>query len=138
MGEQDITSHVDFTAVANLGERHGLNSQPSLTQADFLGNLGLGSFQRRLMGAGLGQSERDANRMAMLDLARPGGMGDFKVLVQGKGVDAAALTGIRGASDAWRERLADLPLPLLDESHISVMGARYPHAAQGLGDSWPT
>ena len=138
VGQQDMTAHVDFTAVANLGERHGLISQPLLTQADFLGNLGLGTFQRRLMSAGLGQSERDANRMAMLDLARPGGMGDFKVLVQGKGVDAAALTGVRGASDAWRKRLDDLPLPLLDEAHISVMSARYPHAAQGWGDSWPT
>jgi SAM-dependent MidA family methyltransferase len=138
VGQQDMTAHVDFTAVADLGERHGLTSQPLLTQAGFLGNLGLGTFQRRLMGTGLGQSERDANRMAMLDLARPGGMGDFKVLVQGKGVDAALLTGIRGHSDAWKERLADLPLPLLDEAHISVMGARYPHAAQGWGDNWPT
>ncbi len=138
VGEQDMTVHVDFTAVASLGERHGLVSQPLLTQADFLGNLGLGAFQRRLMGAGLGQSERDANRMAMLDLARPGGMGDFKVLLQGKGVDGSTLTGVRSASDTWKERLADLPLPLLDEAHISVMGARYPHAVQGWGDSWPT
>ena len=138
VGEQDMTAHVDFTAVAVLGERHGLSSEPPLTQAEFLGNLGLGAFQRRLAGAGLGQSKRDANRMAMLDLARPGGMGDFKVLLQGKGVDTAALTGVHGASDFWTERLAGLPLPLLDETHISVMGARYPHAAQGLGDRWPT
>ncbi len=81
---------------------------------------------------------RDANRMAMLDLARPGGMGDFKVLVQGKGVDTATLTGTRGHSDAWKERLSDLPLPLLDDARISVMDARYPHAAQGWGDTWPT
>ncbi len=137
LGEQDITAHVDFTAVISLGAGYGLASQPLLTQASFLNSLGLRAFQRRLATSGLGQRERDANRMAMLELARAGGMGDFKVLVQGKNVDASAITGVRGASAEWMDRLERLPLPLLDAKHLSLMEARYPHTAQSLGDGWP-
>ena len=139
VGEQDITAHVDFTAVANLGTRYGLRNQPLQTQTSFLSNLGLRTFQRRLAAFGLGQRERDANRMAMLELARPGGMGDFKVLVQSKNVDIPAMTGVHGASDEWRERVAGLPLPLplRDGEHLSLMEARYPHMAQNWEEGWP-
>ena len=137
VGKQDITAHVDFTAVANFGTRYGLCNQPLQTQVSFLNNLGLRTFQRRLAASGLGQRERDANRMAMLELARPGGMGDFKVLVQSKNADIPAMTGVHGASDRWGERVAELPLPLLDADHLSLMEARYPNTAQSWEEGWP-
>jgi SAM-dependent MidA family methyltransferase len=137
VGSQDMTTHVDFTATAALGTRYGLTGQPLHTQALFLHNLGLRTFQRRLVAAGLGQSQRDANRMAMLELARPGGMGDFKVLVQSKNVANPSLTGLVGASRAWEERLANLPLPLLGSDHLRLMEARYPHTAQAGESGWP-
>ena len=127
VGEQDITAHVDFTAVMAAGERHGLASLGLKTQRTFLANLGLGVFHRRLAASGLSQQERDANRMGMLELARHGGMGEFKVLVQSKGVDDATITGLSGASPTWNKRLEELPLPLLDEGHLALMEARYPH-----------
>ncbi len=137
VGYQDMTAHVDFTTIADLGARQGLCGYPLQTQASFLTNLGLRTFQQRLVSAELNQRERDANRMALLELARPGGMGDFKVLVQSKNVGDPGITGVHGASDQWRERLAGLPLPLLDADHLSLMEARYPHTAQSLGQSWP-
>ncbi len=137
VGEQDITAHVDFTAVTSLGAKHGLASQSLQTQGSFLHNLGLLAFQRRLATSGLGQRERDANRMAMLELARAGGMGDFKVLVQSKNVAASAITGVLGASAEWKDRLERLPLPLLDDQHLPLMEARYPHTAQSWGEAWP-
>ena len=137
VGEQDMTAHVDFTAVAALGARYGLSSQPQQTQASFLNYLGLREFQWRLSGSGLSQKERDSNRMAMLELARPGGMGDFKVLVQSKNVANPVLTGVNGPSTEWTERFAGLPLPLLDEDHLSLMEARYPHTAQSWEQGWP-
>ena len=136
-GEQDMTAHVDFTAVTTLGARFGLHNQPLQTQASFLNNLGLRILQQRLVTAGLGQRERDANRMAMLELARPGGMGDFKVLIQSKNVASPAITGVHGASTQWKERLAGLSLPLLDADHLSLMEARYPHMAQSWEEAWP-
>ena len=138
VGKQDMTAHVDFTAVAALGASNGLYNQPMQTQASFLNNLGLQVFQRRLATSGLGQQERDANRMAMLELARPGGMGEFKVLVQTKNVDSPAFTGVHGQSTQWEERLATLPQPLLDDDHLSLMAARYPHMAQGWEEVWPS
>ncbi len=137
VGRQDITAHVDFTAVAALGARKGMSSQPLVTQAAFLNNLGLRSFIRRLAGSGLDQKERDANRMAMLEMARAGGMGDFKVLLQSKNVEVSTITGVRGADPEWQGRLAALPLPLLGAAHLSLMEARYPHTAQAWGERWP-
>ena len=137
VGEQDITAHVDFTAVEALGSKYGLCNQPMQTQASFLDNLGLRSFQRRLAASGLSQRERDANRMGMLELARPGGMGDFKVLVQRKSVAVPCVTGVQGASNEWRDRVNNLPLPLLGNEHLSLMEAKYPHTAQNWGEGWP-
>ncbi|MBI4199860.1 MAG: SAM-dependent methyltransferase [Chloroflexi bacterium] len=130
VGQQDITTQVDFTAVVAAGARCGLRQYPLQSQAAFLKHLGLGVFLRRLAAAGLGQRDRDANRMAMLELARPGGMGDFKVLVQSKGVSQRGITGVAGASAAWDKRLEQLPLPLLEAHHLRLMEARYPHLAQ--------
>ena len=127
VGAQDITAHVDFTAVIALGEQYGLGSNSLERQSTFLANLGLTALQRRLTGHGLGQRERDANRMGMLELGRVGGMGEFKVLVQRKGINKARLTGLEGGSPAWSQRLEELPLPLLGEEHLGLMEARYPH-----------
>lgn len=137
LGEQDMTCHVDFTAVASLGAEYGLTNQPLQNQVSFLNNLGLRHYLQRLALSGLGQRERDANRMGILELARPGGLGEFKVLVQSKNVDGPAITGIQGASTQWIERLASLPLPLLDTDHLSLMEASYPHTAQGWEEGWP-
>ena len=128
VGEQDITAHVDFTALSELGKRSGLSAQTLVTQRAFLQNLGIREFQQRLINSGLGQNERDANRMAMLELARSGGLGDFKVLVQSKNIDTAALTGFSEASLGWKERLMTLPLPRLGSDHLSLLNARYPYS----------
>ena len=136
IGEQDITAHVDFTAVASLGQRYGLEPYPLLSQADFLSNLGLPIFMERLHSEDLGQRERDANRMAMLELARPGGMGDFKVLAQGKGTAGHRLSGVYGASEEWRQRVRGLPLPRLSGQHVDLLAARYPHASEDWEQFW--
>ncbi len=136
IGEQDITAHVDFTAVASLGQRYGLEPYPLLSQASFLNNLGLSLLMERLHSENLGQRERDANRMAMLELARPGGMGDFKVLAQGKGIAGHRLSGVYGASEEWRQRVRGLPLPRLSGQHVDLLAARYPHASEDWEQFW--
>ncbi|MBI4312448.1 MAG: SAM-dependent methyltransferase [Chloroflexi bacterium] len=136
LGRQDMTAHVDFTALAAIGDTLGLKSYPLASQGRFLANLGLNGFLRRLAGAGLPQPQRDANRMAMLEIARAGGMGDFSVLVQYKGIPQARLTGLEGPSAGWQDRLARLPLPVLDGRHLAVMEARYPQATQGFEELW--
>ena len=129
IGRQDISSHVDFTALALQGRKHGLEAVGYVTQGHFLRALGLNRMLRRLRAKGLEQSVVEANSMGMLDLAKAGGMGDFKVLVQGKKVGAPSLWGIDGSEEA-AGILDSLPLPLRSESHIPLLKGRYPHAGQ--------
>lgn len=94
IGHQDITTHVDFTALVREGERLGLGLTGFTTQKNFL--LGVGILED-LRGAG----DLDGSDLADIEFNRavgrlimPGGMGDtFKVLIQHKGVERHSLAG---------------------------------------------
>lgn len=94
IGHQDITTHVDFTALVREGERLGLGLTGFTTQKNFL--LGVGILED-LRGAG----DLDGSDLADIEFNRavgrlimPGGMGDtFKVLIQHKGVGKHSLAG---------------------------------------------
>ena len=132
VGLQDMTAQVDFSSVVGLGKRHGLEPLGYITQNTFLSNLGLARLRRRLPSLGLPQREFMANNSGMLDLARAGGLGDFKVLAQGKNVGHPALWGFNAAGEVLA--LAEQsPVPLLSDRHLRVAEARYPHLASGYG-----
>ncbi|OBQ70096.1 class I SAM-dependent methyltransferase [Mesorhizobium erdmanii] len=78
-GEADITSHVDFAALAAVARGHGLDVHLS-TQGYFL--LGMGILERAgRLGADAGQAARDEISSAVERLAGPQAMGElFKVL----------------------------------------------------------
>ncbi|RUW49662.1 SAM-dependent methyltransferase, partial [Mesorhizobium sp. M8A.F.Ca.ET.021.01.1.1] len=78
-GEADLTSHVDFAALAAVVRAHGLDAHLS-TQGDFL--LGMGILERAgQLGADAGQAARDRISNAVERLAGPQAMGElFKVL----------------------------------------------------------
>ena len=122
VGEQDLTAHVDFTQVVEEGRRVGLRPLGIRSQARFLHEMGLRGLLERMRREPMEESRRMANLAAMRDLAKPDGLGGFKVLLQAKG-DVAA------------ERLDDvpsseeLPLPLLTEEHAKLLEGRYPHLA---------
>lgn len=94
IGEQDITSHVDFTTLAMEGVDSGLSVTGFTTQKNFL--LGLGILDELKTPASFGVEgvdEVNFNR-ALGALISPGGMGDtFKVLVQHKGIERPILRG---------------------------------------------
>lgn len=137
IGAQDITAQVDFTSVVEEGRRAGLNSWGFTTQGRFLSNLGLNLWQRRLTTLDLSQRVVEANRAGMVDVARPGGLGDFRVLIQGKNVGQLPLWGFE-ASDPAQELAARLPVPLLTQGHLNLVKARYPAAEMEFEDFWPT
>ena len=144
MGEQDITAHVDFTALADGGERRGLAALGYTTQARFLEALGARSFLRvlaaRSRDGGMSQREYLANRMGMLDLLRPEGLGGFRVLAQGVGVGSPSLQGFH-PSDAWRHgleaRMIRWPVPVATSQHVPLLEGRYPHASFDAEALWP-
>lgn len=137
VGRQDITSHVDLTSLVMAGEKGGLSCLGITSQRRFLQNLGLDHFHRALSGRGLGYQHYLANRMAMQDLVRPDGPGGFKVLIQSKGVTPPPLWGLTPNSEAPSRLTAlgsTLPVPLLDDAHVSLMAARYPDYFVDMGE----
>ena len=101
VGCQDITAHVDFTALQRVGAAHGLQTLYFGEQYRFL--MGLGFFETLVA---MQARETDAQkalalRMTLKNLIMPeGGMGEcFKLLVQGKGVDAPELLCARKIRD---------------------------------------
>ncbi|WP_130472159.1 class I SAM-dependent methyltransferase [Candidatus Magnetaquicoccus inordinatus] len=83
-GEMDLTSHVHFTDLAEVGEEQGLYTIGYTTQAWFL--MGLGILQRLEQLARSQSVERMQEiRQTVMRLLMPQGMGErFKVLMQGR------------------------------------------------------
>ena len=93
IGKQDLTAHVDFTTLENKGEALGLKNLGYTQQGLFLMALGLGDRLSNLMHS---NSETPATgqaiqaimrrREALQQLISPMGLGNFGVLIQGKGL----------------------------------------------------
>ncbi|MBF8267975.1 MAG: hypothetical protein HW388_1483, partial [Dehalococcoidia bacterium] len=141
-GQQDITADVDFTSLMRSGEQHRLSVVGFATQRQFLHNLGFASFLSSLHERPLSQRERDTNRMALLELVKPGNMGDFKVLAQAKGMDGdMELFGFTPDNPLKRGIRAGRHLPqapLLSREHLDLMSARYPHLSWEWEELWPS
>ena len=127
-GRQDITAQVDFTSVQAAGERAGLATIGNVPQGAFLSRLGLQVLRRKNPEAGNSASgwitipvdpegglpntlpeildpPADDGRAwltGLTHLTQPGGLGDFRVLLQSKGVPsgraAEALSWLEGGA----------------------------------------
>jgi SAM-dependent MidA family methyltransferase len=98
-GEQDITAHVNFTALAQAAEQAGMQVQPLLTQSQFLMGIGEGNqFADAFEDARLPQ-ERAKVALQLKHLVTPAGMGEsFHVLVASKNVDPSSVAKLSGLS----------------------------------------
>ena len=133
IGKQDITAHVDFSAIASEGRSLGLVPLGLAAQSQFLRGLGFDSMLERLRARNLSQRERDANVMAILELVKPDGLGGFKVLIQERATGAEDLRQLaftRGVTE-------ELAIPLLRPDHMSLLEGRYPHLAWSPEELWP-
>jgi SAM-dependent MidA family methyltransferase len=102
-GEQDITAHVNFSALINEGRRHGLRLSKYTTQRLWLQDMGIDEELERLRKTEFSplDSERatDKGQVALLKwynlrqrvaaLTDPAGMGNFKVLIQVTGKESS-------------------------------------------------
>lgn len=106
VGEQDLTTHVDFSALIKTGEESGLQKLFYGDQCKFLLGLGFVDALLQAQARAVDPHHAQALRLTLKNLILPeGGMGEvFKVLIQGKGVEAANLLCARS--------LRDLPLPV--------------------------
>jgi SAM-dependent MidA family methyltransferase len=87
LGLQDITAHVDFTAVAHAATEHGLELLGYTSQARFLMNAGIAN-ELQHAAKGLSPRELTQTNQAIQKLLSEAEMGElFKVLVVGRGMD---------------------------------------------------
>jgi len=91
-GEADLTAQVDFSAVAAAMERCGLACDGPITQAEFLGALGIAERASRLMAANPKKAARIEGDIARL--MAPGGMGTRFHAIGVRSKDLAALPGL--------------------------------------------
>ncbi len=101
-GEQDLTAHVNFTALAGACEQTGMQVEKLLTQSQFLMGIGeRNQFADAFEDCRVPQ-ERAKVALQLKHLVTPVGMGeDFRVLIASRGVDhekIAALSGLRFGS----------------------------------------
>jgi SAM-dependent MidA family methyltransferase len=95
-GEQDLTAHVNFTALELWGRRAGLARTGLISQAQFLLALGRGNQFADLYDEGQSEVERVRARLLLKNLLHPEGLGEtFQVFVQHKGVEAPRLAGLQ-------------------------------------------
>jgi len=98
-GEQDLTAHVNFTALETWGKRSGLETVGFTSQTAFLLALGQGNEFADLYDEGQTEAERVRARLQLKTLIHPEGMGErFQVLLQRKGSVRRRLTGCDGVS----------------------------------------
>ncbi|MBD2677034.1 MULTISPECIES: class I SAM-dependent methyltransferase [Nostoc] len=92
IGKQDITAHVDFTALEVWGDRCGLKNVGFIQQGLFLMALGLGeriaavSYQKQPL------SQLLQRREALHQLLDPTGLGGFGVLIQSKNLEKTEIS----------------------------------------------
>jgi SAM-dependent MidA family methyltransferase len=95
LGRQDITAHVDFTTLKNIGNKSGFTTIGYTSQRCFM--MGLGVLEElAAVGEDRGGSEAEAilHNQGIKELIMPGGIGDtMKVMVQQKGTTHGALKG---------------------------------------------
>ena len=85
-GEQDLTAHVNFTALQTWGRRSGLETAEFTSQTNFLLALGQPNEFADLYDPGQSEAEQVRARLQLKTLIHPEGMGErFQVLLQRKG-----------------------------------------------------
>lgn len=94
IGEQDITAHVNFSALSHWGEKRGLKETGFTDQGYFLIALG---FREQLLKTLSGEQDiiRAAQAAAAINHTLLVDMGSkYKILIQEKGVDVSKLSGL--------------------------------------------
>ncbi len=133
VGRQDISAQVDFTSVSGAGRRAGLDPLGYGTQAGFLHNLGISNLMQRTTQGSL--RELQTSRTGLRELVRQGGLGEFKVMVQGKNAGQPDLWGFNGSEDATSV-VNTIPVPMPTLRHIDLLTGRYPASETEFEVSW--
>jgi SAM-dependent MidA family methyltransferase len=113
IGRQDLTAHVDVTAVERAAASADLDHLGTTTQASFLDALGAGELLVALQTApGATLEAYLGARSALVRMIDPAAMGGFRVMAFGRGLPAgAALRGLAVIGDRPHRTPPDRTLP---------------------------
>ena len=92
IGEQDITTHVNFSALDHWGQKNGLFLCGFTDQAHFLMGLGIDEYLKNLQEK---SPEDYFKRMLPIKSLIMDMGGTFKVMIQKKGIEFAELSGLK-------------------------------------------
>jgi SAM-dependent MidA family methyltransferase len=95
VGEQDITTHVNFSALNHWGRNHGLECCGYTNQTFFLQGLGLARHLRKMEEAGRSGSAEENEKFLLIRTLLMEMGNKFKVLIQRKGIHPAFLSGLQ-------------------------------------------
>ena len=93
VGEQDITTHVNFSSLLYTGVKQGLGHCGFTTQSYFLNSLGLADYLRRQekeSGSRMNDQHMISSIAALITMGQ-----QFKVFIQQKGLEKVALSGMK-------------------------------------------
>ncbi len=122
IGRQDITAHVNFTALVEDGRRAGLRPIFLTTQAEFLASLGFGRMEESIMAADIDRRAKTASLRSMRLLTQPRGLGGFRVLVQDRNTGITSSSRIVPSSEA----ASGVAAPMQDTERLPAFGS--PHS----------
>ncbi len=92
IGEQDITSHVNFSALEYWGQKNGLELSGFTDMAHFLVGLGIEEYLKKLQEINPPDYHKKTLQVKTLMME----MGEtFKVLIQKKGVECEEISGVK-------------------------------------------
>ncbi|MFV8328094.1 class I SAM-dependent methyltransferase [Flavobacterium sp. ZS1P14] len=95
VGQQDITTHINFSALSYWGSQFGMDCCGIVDQAQFLLALGIKEYQNSALSANpdnlvLAMQESMINYRLLIDMGMK-----FKVLIQQKGIPEYPLSGLK-------------------------------------------
>jgi SAM-dependent MidA family methyltransferase len=98
-GEQDLTAHVNFTALTAAAEQAGMRTERLITQSQFLMGIGEKTQFADAFEECRVPQERAKIALQLKHLVTPEGMGEtFQVLVASRNVEAARVAALSGLS----------------------------------------
>jgi SAM-dependent MidA family methyltransferase len=100
-GEQDLTVHVNFTALTSACEAAAMRVEKLLTQSQFLLGVGQTNQFADVFEDCRVPQERAKVALQLKHLITPEGMGDnFRVMIASRGIDGRRITGLSGLNFA--------------------------------------
>jgi SAM-dependent MidA family methyltransferase len=95
IGNQDITAHVNFSALHHWGSQYGLQLCGFTNQAHFLQGLGLTEHIKKMEERGFHQQQNDMGKVFLVRSLLMDMGTKLKVLIQQKGLQSPQLSGLK-------------------------------------------